>query len=459
MAERQTFLSYAHADAAVAKRIAWRLEACGLNVWMDSRKLRLGVDLDPTIQIHIKNSDTVLVIATEASAQSDWVKREVSYAAGLLPRPSICPIYIENVQTHKLFANFLGVIATAPKDVEGAIERVVEALEAPRSRPDPESLQRHLDVLIDEEPDLRPLVETLLKGERTWAHHVEAAASAPFHAVEFAINSLYDILGYLPSPHVPRAAADLFARRGVGSYVLAAYVSSDRDKFDTVLVDAVAQLLSPESLDTAIWLLGQSARPDDHALCNLIGFNGDAFNERQWASVVRLVTYPERGPGQFAINSAVQTMRRLPDNNAVLGLWQRWISDGYFDGEAKGGEDPEYFARLIGDSIEKGDAGIDRITRSFLYHIRNLVRSRERKKVLMAVRHVWAATQAKSPLLKEIAEECSSGIGSAEWKDWEHRDEMVLYVMCHVEGALTDGNLGRAQQEFEKSWAAKRRFQ
>jgi hypothetical protein len=44
------FISYTHVDKPIARRVARRLAACGIEASLDERELRLGNALDPTIE-------------------------------------------------------------------------------------------------------------------------------------------------------------------------------------------------------------------------------------------------------------------------------------------------------------------------------------------------------------------------------------------------------------------------
>ena len=78
--------------------------------------------------------------------------------------------------------------------------------------------------LSAEVPGSKPLVEGCLQGERLAYQQLDVVAEARFHALDFAINALYDI--GTQRQRVVFAAAFFFARKGVGKYALEQYLAS-----------------------------------------------------------------------------------------------------------------------------------------------------------------------------------------------------------------------------------------
>jgi len=67
----KVFLSYSHLDKHIARRLVRRLTAYGIRVWLDERELRIGPTLPSSIRSQIKDSDTLLVITSQVSANSE----------------------------------------------------------------------------------------------------------------------------------------------------------------------------------------------------------------------------------------------------------------------------------------------------------------------------------------------------------------------------------------------------
>lgn len=75
------FLSYAHADDKIRRRVENFLVQQGFTVFCDHRAIPAGdPDWGRTIEQAIQGSLLVVVIQTPAAAQSEWVRRELTFA-------------------------------------------------------------------------------------------------------------------------------------------------------------------------------------------------------------------------------------------------------------------------------------------------------------------------------------------------------------------------------------------
>ena len=99
------FLSYAHEDQHIAAELAGRLTRHGWSVWWD-RDLRLGDLFDRQIENKMHCSAHVLVIWSDKSFESDWVRAEAAYAlrkrkliSTKVSDDSSLPVFCENVHT------------------------------------------------------------------------------------------------------------------------------------------------------------------------------------------------------------------------------------------------------------------------------------------------------------------------------------------------------------------------
>jgi hypothetical protein len=125
-ADLKVFLSHSHVDKRVARRLVRRLTAHGVKVWIDERKLRIGSVLTSSLRDQILAANVVLVIASQASAASEWVKSELEFA--LQHDKTIVPFFIEPVTEHERFHNHLGVDATSPQAFADAIHGLMRDL-------------------------------------------------------------------------------------------------------------------------------------------------------------------------------------------------------------------------------------------------------------------------------------------------------------------------------------------
>jgi formylglycine-generating enzyme required for sulfatase activity len=87
------FISYKREDQATARHLANALESEGWSVWWDP-KLRAGDDFDKIIEAVLNESRCVIVLWSELSLQSDYVRAEASEA---LEKKKLVPVAIENV--------------------------------------------------------------------------------------------------------------------------------------------------------------------------------------------------------------------------------------------------------------------------------------------------------------------------------------------------------------------------
>ncbi len=71
------FISYNSHDKEFAERIYCDLQDVGIRCWLDSKDMKIGDRIDVQINKAIQVSDKVLLILSEASVNSEWVKREI----------------------------------------------------------------------------------------------------------------------------------------------------------------------------------------------------------------------------------------------------------------------------------------------------------------------------------------------------------------------------------------------
>jgi hypothetical protein len=87
------FISYKREDQATARKLADALEGEGWTVWWDP-KLRTGEHFDDVIEKALNEAKCVIVMWSNRSIQSRYVRDEATYA---LDRNKLAPVAIENV--------------------------------------------------------------------------------------------------------------------------------------------------------------------------------------------------------------------------------------------------------------------------------------------------------------------------------------------------------------------------
>lgn len=88
------FLSYAREDTSTAASLAQLLEARGLDVWWD-REIPYGQTWDDVIGQRLNTAACVIVLWSQASVQSRWVREEADRA---LSRECLLPVMIDSVE-------------------------------------------------------------------------------------------------------------------------------------------------------------------------------------------------------------------------------------------------------------------------------------------------------------------------------------------------------------------------
>jgi hypothetical protein len=77
------FLSYSHADAAFAGRLASDLEANIVDVWQDVKSIATGDSITTAIEGALQNCAAVLLLLSASAVASPWVQREYRAALSL----------------------------------------------------------------------------------------------------------------------------------------------------------------------------------------------------------------------------------------------------------------------------------------------------------------------------------------------------------------------------------------
>ena len=93
------FISYARADAAVARRFAEAFEAQGFSVWWDVA-LRSGETFDEAIEQALKAAKAVVVLWSTTSVASRWVRTEATIADR---KGTLAPVMIDRCERPILF--------------------------------------------------------------------------------------------------------------------------------------------------------------------------------------------------------------------------------------------------------------------------------------------------------------------------------------------------------------------
>lgn len=74
----RVFLSYSDKDREIARRFAHDLHRDGLDVWFAEEDLRAGRPLDEAVDEQLQQCNTLIVLLSDASIASQWVRAEIS---------------------------------------------------------------------------------------------------------------------------------------------------------------------------------------------------------------------------------------------------------------------------------------------------------------------------------------------------------------------------------------------
>jgi serine/threonine protein kinase len=96
------FISYSNEDKDFAQRLYSRLRDAGLRVWFAPENVKSGVKLFDQVDQAIEMHDRLLLVLSESSLHSDWVKKEIRSARRLeraSGRLKLFPVRLTNFET------------------------------------------------------------------------------------------------------------------------------------------------------------------------------------------------------------------------------------------------------------------------------------------------------------------------------------------------------------------------
>lgn len=135
--EMKVFISHAHQDSALARKIADALQKDGLDVW-DDRYIMPGDNWAEKVSQALDESKAMVVLVTPEALQSEWVRREIEYALG------------KKDYNNRLIPVLVGPRESIPQEKIPWILRRLKAIELPN----PE----------EQEEGIKQITETLLKA-------------------------------------------------------------------------------------------------------------------------------------------------------------------------------------------------------------------------------------------------------------------------------------------------------
>lgn len=114
------FISYSRQDRKFVRRLAQDLTNQGVEVWLDEWQMAVGQDIKAVLDESIAAYDFFLIVLSESSIASGWVRHEVDMA---LKKEAdgrsgfVLPILLERVQIPSIYwaaAGPVGTLAQVP---------------------------------------------------------------------------------------------------------------------------------------------------------------------------------------------------------------------------------------------------------------------------------------------------------------------------------------------------------
>ena len=91
----KVFVSYAHTDEAIARRVADILHQAGLEVWEATREIMPGDNWAAKVDQALQESQAMVVLLTPHTMRSNWVRSEIEYALGEIRfRDRLIPVVV-----------------------------------------------------------------------------------------------------------------------------------------------------------------------------------------------------------------------------------------------------------------------------------------------------------------------------------------------------------------------------
>jgi TIR domain/Domain of unknown function (DUF4062) len=128
------FISYVREDSELITSLASQFAVVGIRPWYDTSQLTGGDDWVKKIADAIEEAHVFLLVASQSTLNSRWVRREVEFA-DRKSKP-IIPVEVGQVQWPNWFELQLGSLQRLPLENsgnQGQVDKVVSAIRAARS--------------------------------------------------------------------------------------------------------------------------------------------------------------------------------------------------------------------------------------------------------------------------------------------------------------------------------------
>lgn len=173
------------------------------------------------------------------------------------------------------------------------------------------------------------------------------------------------------------------------------------------------------AIDSAIQAFEACDPPDNRALADFIEQHAARLTAPQRQAVVRLVTWPVRGPERAGADLGMIALIHFADSDEVAAMWSRWIRGGAFDGTPCA---PAGLASSLVEAQREHVTGAERLDEALRTHVRAALRSSDVRRINTALTHLEVCARAGAPIARALLREAQTATGSAEWKAWADRE-------------------------------------
>lgn len=198
------FLSHPHKDAKFALDLRTRLDADGINAWLDAVEIKVGDTIHEKVNENLRRSDFFAIVLSITSVNSRCVQDELSSASGLEKYSKkgvfLLPILLEECDVPPLlldrrYANFV-------RDPESAYRELVDAIRTHYQR---QSTASEVLLLLGVDGLTKPLIEAFAEDASRFAELAarqfeELVAGLPGHfgykveLTSYSRDGGYDVL-------------------------------------------------------------------------------------------------------------------------------------------------------------------------------------------------------------------------------------------------------------------------
>jgi len=190
------FISHASPDKALVEQLCDELTAFGVEAWVSTRDISAGVAFDRAIQDALDEASHVVVLTTQSTINSAYVRAEVEYA--LTAGKTVIPVMAEENIRVPVRWHVLQRIEWETRSPD-ALTELAALL--------PKNSRQRLEQFLDDPSEWVSLRELLRKNPQ-WIHPHAAAASGDYGGYDFFYakshtGGNYKHVFYLASPYEP----------------------------------------------------------------------------------------------------------------------------------------------------------------------------------------------------------------------------------------------------------------